>query len=97
MCMEYACIKSRRYTMINISYSVELFYSRFEEKGGILFLLCLSVFLSITNFFRHTFLSNHASQPLQTWYGTSARAPTCRLPNFRFAIYLLPVFWLGSF
>ena len=27
------------------------------------------------------FLSNHASQPLQTWYGASARGPTCCLQN----------------
>ena len=33
--------------------------------------------------FRSTFLSNHASQPLQTWYGASARGPTRRLPNSR--------------
>ena len=34
-----------------------------------------------TNVFHHTFLSNHASQPHQTWYGALARGPTRRLPN----------------
>ena len=43
--------------------------------------LALSVLLSVTNIFRHTFVSNHALQPLQTWYGALARGPTCRLLN----------------
>ena len=33
------------------------------------------------NSFRGTFLSNHASHSLKTWYGASARDPTHRLPN----------------
>ena len=40
-----------------------------------------SVLSSVSNIFRCTFLSNHASQPLQTWYGALARGPTRRLPN----------------
>ena len=31
--------------------------------------------------FHSTFLSNHDSQPLLTWYGALARGPTCRLLN----------------
>ena len=31
--------------------------------------------------FHHIFLSNHASQSLQTWCSASARGPTCGLPN----------------
>ena len=37
--------------------------------------------LSLTNIFHHSFLNNHASQPLQTWYGAFARGPTYRIPN----------------
>ena len=43
--------------------------------------LALSFLLSLTNIFHHTFLSNHASQPFQTWYGASARGLTSCLPN----------------
>ena len=38
---------------------------------------------SVANICQCTFLSNHASQPLQTWYGASARGPTRGLPNSR--------------
>ena len=47
-----------------------------EEEGRILVKLCLSFLLSLTNIFRHIFLGNHASQPLQTWYGAFARDST---------------------
>ena len=40
-----------------------------------------SVRPSATKIFRCTFLSNHVSQPLQTWYDASARGPTHRLSN----------------
>ena len=43
--------------------------------------LALSLLPSVPNIFHHTFLSNHASQPLQTWYGALARGPTSQLPN----------------
>ena len=43
--------------------------------------LALSVLPSITSIFCYTFLSNHASQPFQTWYGASARGPTHRSRN----------------
>ena len=36
---------------------------------------------SITNVFRRTFLNNHASQPLQTWYGALAKGSTRPLSN----------------
>ena len=40
------------------------------------------VLLSVRNqTFHGFFLSNHASQPLQTWYGASSRDPTLGLPN----------------
>ena len=46
------------------------------------FLPVLSFVLpSVANIFRRIFLSNHASQPLQTWYGVSARGSTRRLWN----------------
>ena len=41
----------------------------------------LSVPPTVTSIFCHSFLSNHASQPLNTWYVVLARVPTCRLPN----------------
>ena len=40
-----------------------------------------SVVPFVTNIFCRTFFSNHASQPLHTWYGTSAKGLTRRLPN----------------
>ena len=57
-----------------------LLYPRFEEEGGYT-VFALSVRPSATNTFCHTFLSNHASQPFQTWCGALARGPTLRLPN----------------
>ena len=36
----------------------------------------MSVLASVTNIFCCAFLSNHASQPLQTLYDTLARGPT---------------------
>ena len=39
----------------------------------------LVYFLSVTIIFHCTFLSNHASQSLQTWCCDSDRGPTCRL------------------
>ena len=45
---------------------------------------------SVTNIFRRTFLSNHASQPLQTWYDASSRGPTgCLLNSEPPVIYFL--------
>ena len=55
--------------------------------------ICLSISPSIISIFRHTFLSNHASQPLQTWYVASARGPTghlqnsCLLPVLQFTLF----------
>ena len=78
--------------------TVAIIILRFEEDGGILFLLCPSVPSSIrhsvrpsvTSIFRCTFLSNHASQQLQTWYGASARSPTfCLLNSHPPVIYFL--------
>ena len=44
----------------------------------------------ITNIFPHTFLSNHASQPLQTWYSTLSSGPTrCLLNSGLPVIYFL--------
>ena len=45
------------------------------RRGGYT-VLALSILPSVTTIFRCTFLSNHASQPLQTWYVASARGPT---------------------
>ena len=94
-----------------------LLYPHFEEEGGGVYCVSsvrsfrLSVLASVTNISRRTFLSNHALQPLQTWYGTSDRGPKRRLSNsgppliyFLFddlvyfpTSYLLPVSRLGSF
>ena len=35
----------------------------------------------VSNISCRTFLRNHALQPLQTWYGASAKGSICRLPN----------------
>ena len=51
------------------------------RRRGWYIVLALSIPLSVTNIFHHVFLSNHASQPLQTWYGALAKGPTIRLPN----------------
>ena len=79
-----------------------LLYPRFSEEGeytGVALSILLSVFLSVlpsvTNIFYHTFLSNHASQPLNTWYGASAMRHTRRLPKFRSTSCLPPVFRLS--
>ena len=66
-------------------------YPRFEEEGVYFFcsvfpLVLPSVPPSLSNIFNHTFLSNHASKPVQTLYGASARSPTCRLPNSRLPV-----------
>ena len=59
-------------------------YPRFEEEGLYCFCyVCPSILPSLTNILRRTFLSNHASHPLQTWYGVSARGPTSSLQNSR--------------
>ena len=57
------------------------FYTPASKKRGYT-VLALSVLPSVNNIFRRTFLSNHASQPIQTWYGASGRGPTSRLPNW---------------
>ena len=44
---------------------------------------------SITNIFCHTFLSNHTSQPLKTWYSALARDATCCLNSGPPIIYFL--------
>ena len=62
-------------------------YLSFKDEGGYT-VFALSVHLSV----RHTFLRNHASQPIQTWYGALARGPT-----FTSASYLLPVSRLSLF
>ena len=53
--------------------------TRAKKKLGILFWFSPSV----TSIFCCTFLNNHASQPFHTWYGASARGPTCFLRNSR--------------
>ena len=57
----------------------------------------LSILPSVTNIFRHTFLSNHASQPPQTWYGASVRGPTFTLTKIMSASYLILVLRLSLF
>ena len=56
-----------------------------------------SVCPSITNIFRHIFVSNHSSHPIETWYGSSSRGSYTLLPEFRSASHLLTVFRLGFF
>ena len=54
------------------------------RRGGCTVLLVFvspSVLLSVTSIFHLTFLSNHASQPLQTWYGSLTRGLTLGLQN----------------
>ena len=72
-----------------------------KKKGGgytVSALSFLTFFLpSVTNIFRRTFLSNHASHPLQTWYGASARGPSRRVPNTGPPVNLLPVLRLSLF
>ena len=61
-----------------------------KKKGYTLLAVSVlpSILPPVTNIFHHTFLSNNASQQLQTWYGALARGPTRGLPNsvihFRF-------------
>ena len=66
-------------------YSVSHIYITLLRRRGWYTVLALSllssVLPSLSNIFRRNFLSNRASQSLQTWYGTSARGPTRRLPN----------------
>ena len=50
------------------------------RRGGST-VLSLSVLPSASNNFRRTDLSNHASQPLHTWYSASAMGLTRCLPN----------------
>ena len=54
----------------------------------ILQLSLFSDFLSVTNVFCCTFLSNHASQPLQTYYGALAMGSYTSLIKFRSTTYL---------
>ena len=65
-----------------------LYYTLLRRRGGIYYLvlsfcpsLCPSIRLSVTIIFNRIFLSNHASQLLQTWYGALARCATSSLPN----------------
>ena len=70
-------------------------YPSFEEEGVYcVSSVCPSVLPSVTNIFRCTFLSKHASQPLQPWLGVLSYRS---LTKFRFASYLLPVLRLGLF
>ena len=56
------------------------FYTHASKKRGVYWFS--SVRPSVHNqYFRHTLLSNHASQPLQTWYGALAMGPTRHLPK----------------
>ena len=57
-----------------------IYYTPLRRRGGYT-VLALSILLSLTNVYGSTFLSNHASQPLQTWYGALARGPTSCLLN----------------
>ena len=72
---------------------------RFWRSGVSLLSSVHPVRPSITNICRRTFLSNHASQPLHTWYGALARVlhPYTSLTKFTSASYLLPVFWHSLF
>ena len=64
-----------------------------RRRGGVTG-FAQSVSPSVTNIFHHTFLSNHASRPLRTWYGNGTYTS---LTEFMFASYLLPISKLGSF
>ena len=57
-----------------------LFHTPATKKRGYT-ILALSVLPSVPNIFRRTFLDNHASQPLQTWYDALTRGSTRHLPN----------------
>ena len=74
-------------------------YTPASKKKGYT-VLALSVLLFVTNIFRRFFfffLSNHVSQPLQTWYDDSARGPIRRLTNSCPLVIFFLVPQLGSF
>ena len=79
---------------------------RFEEEGVYWFSSVRPSFRpsfrtsfcpSVTNIFRRTFLSNHVSQPLQTWSSALARVSYTSLTEFTSASYPLSVLRLSSF
>ena len=73
----------------DVSVSVLLKKSIFCGKGLvriIVFQFSNIIFSDITNIFRRTFLSNHAS--LETWYDVLAMVPSRRLLNSRPLVYL---------
>ena len=53
-------------------------FSKKREYTGLALSVLLSALPAVlpSNIFHHTFLSNHASQPLQTLYDASARGLT---------------------
>ena len=66
-----------------------IYYTPFQRRGRYT-VLALSIVLSLSNVSSSTFLSNHASQPLQTLYGALARGPTsCLLNSGQPVIYFL--------
>ena len=63
---------------------MKMFIPRLRRREGYTVLalsILLSILPSVTNIFCCSFFRNHASQPLQTWYGALARGPTHGLPN----------------
>ena len=76
--------------------SIVLMTVMWEDGGKTVLTLSVlpSVLFSVTNIFHGTFLSNHASQPFQAWYGALARCPTRRLSNSDApVIYFLSLFF----
>ena len=79
-----AGVKTSNCNKVNIMCLYVHNYTPTSKKRGYTVLglsVLLSVHPSLTNLFHHTFLSNHASQPLQIWYGALARDPYCHLLN----------------
>jgi len=66
----------------SLSYSYLIIPPASKKRGVYCFTSVRSSFRpSVRNTnFRHTFLSNYTSQPLDIWYEASVRGPTLRLP-----------------
>ena len=85
--MVHVSRSERRQKSSDFQKSLCMFYTPFSKKEGVYCFSSVlpsvrpSVLCLLTNIFRHTFLSNHVLQPLQTWCGASAMGPTCHLPN----------------
>ena len=70
----------QRAYMLNIGLCQAIIIPLLQRRGEYTG-LALSVLPSLTNIVCLIFLINHASQPLQNWYGASAKGPTHRLQN----------------